>query len=179
MNLTSRLQNIDKRALGVAGALALLCLFDFSQRVWIASADNDSIARDLASAGQIQVATPRVVDELQAWFAEREQVRKQIEQASSSDKDDAEQALLPGGVDVGPLRIRLRAILISTENAQKVAIMEAQNNDDRSVELIERTVGEALGEYNVSAVRVNEIVFQRADETIVVPIFDDQHNAEE
>ncbi|MFC7159388.1 hypothetical protein [Pseudidiomarina halophila] len=57
--------------------------------------------------------------------------------------------------------------------------MEAQDNTERDVEFIERTLGEKLGDYTVSAVRVNEIVFQHGDDSVTVPIFDYQRKVED
>lgn len=164
---------MTRTALGVAAIIAILCLIDFTQRVWVSAPDLTDVNREVEQAAGIDIAEPEINPLLAEWVATRaaERLATAASGAEGSTKDTPPE-LLPGGVDVGPLRVRLLAIFIPPDGKQQVAIMEAQNSEDRSLELIERTLGESLGDYTVSAVRVNEIVFKRDDEIIAVPIFD-------
>lgn len=179
MSWLTRIRQVDRTALIVAGVFAFLCLIDFSQRLWVPGTDANAVANELAAASNVKVSDVQVVDGLTAWMNQRREERQAAAGPEATDNASKQKPLLEGGVDLGPLRVRLRAILITSDSGKQVAIMEAQDNTERDVEFIERTLGETLGDYTVSAVRVNEIVFQHGDEIVTVPIFDYQRKVED
>ncbi|WP_258807319.1 hypothetical protein [Pseudidiomarina sp. CB1] len=172
MKLGFSFNSLERNAIAIAALVAVLCVVDFSQRVWLSTPDNSGVERELAAAQVVNHQAPVAADELQQWWQQRAEERQAATDAAQQQNTPTAKPLLEGGIDVGPLRIRLRAIVIATDSQQQVAIMEAQNTDDRSLEFIERRVGENLGDYRVTAIRVNEIVFTQGDESITVPIFD-------
>lgn len=173
-------QKLDRNALALAAIVTLLLVFDFAQRVWVASPNTDTVRQELEAATAIEVEQPSIAASLQTWLKEKEQQRAEIAKREAGENQDASKPeLLEGGVDVGPLRVRLRAIVLPPGQQRHVAILETQNSENRQIELMKRRLGETLGNYTLSALSVNAIVFEGNDETVTVPIFDYQRNVKE
>ncbi|WP_411360706.1 hypothetical protein [Pseudidiomarina sp. YC-516-91] len=157
----------------VIGAIAvLLCLYDFSNRVWVTTEVNQ---RETTSfdAGAHSTAAPQVAQDVQDYI-------RQLATATASEtaNDDTESAnrtpLIEGGVNVGEMRVRVRAIYTAPGTERRTALIEAQHIEQRSLELTEVNEGFELNNYKVSAITVDSVIFTGADpnERIAIPVFD-------
>ncbi|MGQ4276500.1 hypothetical protein ACQ5ES_05585 [Pseudidiomarina sp. E22-M8] len=151
----------------------LLCLIDFSQRVYI---DNsvDARAFDANAGAQNEFQTARISDEVEAWLERRREIAEQRKQEQDqATVSEPQVALLEGGVNLGNMRVRVRGIYTSAQNEQRIALIDTQELENRSVEITEVTEGFELNGYTVSKINVNSVTFIGGeDESVTIPVFD-------
>ncbi|HET8816655.1 MAG TPA: hypothetical protein VFM61_04310 [Pseudidiomarina sp.] len=145
----------DRRVLGVFVIVVLLAVLDFVQRVQ-PSLDTALVERDMAElepkpAIAEHTMSPRLTD----WLAS-------LNVAGGTQQTPAatvQPELLSGGIDIGEKRVRVRAILIANTSQQRIALIEAQDREQRDVEFVELRQGDRLSGYTVSAVQVDGVEF--------------------
>ncbi len=161
-----------------AGLAVIFCAADFSQRIWLSADANE---RDVAGfdASAYSVPTPQMSEAVQNYLTELEQNTASQGEDESSQGNANQAPLIEGGVNLGEMRVRVRAIYRSQVTKQQVALIEAQHLTERNLELTEVNVGYALNNYKVSKITANSVEFteqsaseQGTSESIVIPVFD-------
>lgn len=147
----------DRRVLGILIIALLFCVVDFVQRVQPAI-DTAALSREVAVTEVAPRATAHQVSQrVQDWLAGLNTVATSNSEAST---ETVQQELLSGGTNIGEKRVRVRAILIANTTQQRVALIEAQDREQRDVEFVELRQGDTLSGYTISAVQVDAVEFQ-------------------
>ncbi|KFZ29178.1 hypothetical protein IDAT_05750 [Pseudidiomarina atlantica] len=153
-----------------AACVALLALIDFSQRVWVSSEANPPAVPQF-NASDYATQAPSMNAALQQWIEQQRSAAAQAAQEQSVSQPQAE--LLPGGVNLGETRVRVRATYTSSATGAQLALLEAQQINNRSLELTEVDEGFEIDNYKVSKITADSVVFVNAEgEQVTVPVFD-------
>lgn len=151
--------------------LAIICVWDFSQRVWISSdvSSRNSVTFDPANyaSGTNEMAAP-----VKDWLVAREAERQAAAQPEEQSKE-ATVPLIEGGMNLGNMRVRVRAIYTAPEGQTRLALFDIQSIEQRSVEIIEAQEGYTVDSYTLETIDVNSVVFRSAEgEALTIPVFD-------
>lgn len=150
----------------------LLCVWDFSQRVWV-SADASSRGTTAFDPSAYTLAANEMAPALTEWLAAREAQR----QAAAEPDEEANKMpaipLLEGGTNLGNMRVRVRAIYTATDSQTRLALLDIQSIEQRSVEIIEAEEGFTVDSYRLETIDVNTVAFRSAEgEVLTIPVFD-------
>lgn len=149
----------------------LVCVWDFTQRVWVSA---DANARDDVSftADDYVNRNSEMADTIKNWLAEREAMR----QAAVEPEEEANEPAIPlieGGMNLGNMRVRVRAIYTAPSSQTRLALLDIQSIEQRSVEIIEAHEGYTVESYALETIDVNSVVFRSAEgEALTIPVFD-------
>ncbi|RUO62604.1 hypothetical protein [Pseudidiomarina insulisalsae] len=171
MSVWQRVPNLVKVC---AAVVVLLCLLDFTQRVWISAEVDAREVSGFVTTGY-QAPQPQVSDQVSAFIAQLTTAESETVEEESPEQSVAEQTpLIEGGVNLGDMRVRVRAIYVSQKMNKRVALIETQHMKERHLELTEIAVDDVLNNYKVSTITVDSVVFSGDDgsEPVVVPVFD-------
>lgn len=153
-------------------ALVVICVIDFSQRIWV-SAELAARSTTEFNAGRFTAPTPKISEPVQTFL---EDLASAAEPPAEAEDENSENKipLIEGGVNIGEMRVRVRAIYISPTTNKQAALIEAQHLTERNLELTEVTLGYALNNYQVSEITVDSVVFTGSDQNdqITIPVFD-------
>lgn len=146
----------DRRVLGIMIIVLLFCVVDFVQRVQPA-VDTAALTREAAMPETTRPAAAYTVSQrVSDWLASLNTVATTD---SQTNPENVQQELLNGGTNIGEKRVRVRAILIANTTQQRVALIEAQDREQRDVEFVELRQGDTLSGYTISAVQVDGVEF--------------------
>lgn len=162
----------DRRVLGIIIIALLFCVVDFVQRVQptidTAALSREVAVTEVAAPASVHQVSPRVRD----WLAGLNTVASNSTETSTA---TVQQELLSGGTNIGEKRVRVRAILIANNTQQRIALIEAQDREQRDVEFVELRQGDTLSGYTISAVQVDAVEFQPSSgegATVRVKVFE-------
>lgn len=151
----------------------LVCVWDFTQRVWVSA---DANARDDVSFAAEDYVNSNIemADTVKNWLAEREAMR-QAAAEPEQEQETKEPAipLIEGGMNLGNVRVRVRAIYTAPSSQTSLALLDIQSIEQRSVEIIEAHEGYSVESYALETIDVNSVVFRSAEgEALTIPVFD-------
>lgn len=153
-------------------ALVVFCVWDFAQRVWI-QADASSRDEVTFDAARFQGGAIEMADAVKTWLAEREAQRAAAAEAETEVDETPKAPLLDGGMNVGSMRVRVRAIYTAPESGTRFALLDLQSIEQRSVEISEVQQGFTIEGYTLESISVDAVTFRsNEDETLTIPVFD-------
>ncbi|MEA3587711.1 hypothetical protein J6I75_05040 [Pseudidiomarina sp. 1APP75-27a] len=161
----------------IAAVLVIICVIDFSQRVYVA---NEASGREFdpmaGVAIEFESAQPSAA--VKSWLQRRsKEAEKRQQEEQETQANEAKVALLDGGVNLGDMRVRVRGVYTATGNAApngaRVALIDTQQIENRQIEIIEISEGFKLNGYTVTKISVNSVTFTGGeDEAVTIPVFD-------
>lgn len=150
----------------------LFCVWDFSQRVWV-SADASSRDTTTFDPSAYTFAANEMAPRLAEWLAAREAQRQAAAQPEDEASKEPAIPLLEGGTNLGNMRVRVRAIYTATDSQTRLALLDIQSIEQRSIEIIEAEEGFTVDSYQLEAIDVNTVAFRSAEgEVLTIPVFD-------
>lgn len=152
-------------------AFVFYCVWDFSQRVWVSVETSKPNVANF-DASDYAVGSLAMASTVKEWLDEREAKRLAATEAEESSKEP-ELPLIDGGMNLGNMRVRVRAIYTAPESEVRIALLDIQNIEQRSVEIINAQEGYTVNSYTLETIDVNSVVFRSAEsETLTIPVFD-------
>ncbi|MBG23303.1 MAG: hypothetical protein CMF22_07585 [Idiomarinaceae bacterium] len=150
----------------------LFCVWDFTQRVWV-TADSTTRNATAFDPSAYTLSANEMSPAITEWLAAREAQR----QAAAEPDEEANKTpaipLLEGGTNLGNMRVRVRAIYTATDSQTRLALLDIQSIEQRSVEIIEAEEGFTVDSYQLEAIDVNTVAFRSAvGEVLTIPVFD-------
>ena len=135
--------------------LILLCLVDFSRRLYVPAAS----AVDVQPFGMLPPWSAPETASYSALMQQWLNAEQQASAAADASTTSAKAPLLANAYAVGDKVIRLRAVFLSAAAGSRLALIEQQDIDNRQISFVQVRPGQVISHYIVTTINANYVEF--------------------